>query len=301
MLESPEISVDQIVRLCEKLRLWVEQNLPYTITIGVGNDQDDIEKVQESYTCAMNALQYKASLGMNRLIEQEDLISMPQGEMFKQLQNIRAICQSFRSGEEDWRDHYQELYWTVKGQMYSIDDLHSLLNYLVFHLHKEMMDLPQEFQSIWNGDIHNQLKEVVDQKETVDESCEEFQRVMQDAFEQMRQLRQSKNNHQLIQKVKWFVSDNYANPDMSLTRLSDEFGLKSGYLSRLFKEEFGVNFSDYLARERINASLLLLAEAADMTVQDIAAAVGYTNTLTFIRTFKKMTGNTPGSYRKELM
>lgn len=185
--------------------------------------------------------------------------------------------------------------------MYSLDDLHSLLNYLVFHLHKEMMDLPLEFQAIWNGDIHNQLKEVVDQKETVDESCEEFQRVLQSAFEQMRQLRQSKNNHQLILKVKWFISENYADPDMSLTRLSDEFGLKSGYLSRLFKEGFGENFSDYLARERINASLPLLVGIADMTVQDIAAAVGYTNALTFIRTFKKMTGNTPGNYRKELM
>jgi len=142
---------------------------------------------------------------------------------------------------------------------------------------------------------------VLDQKETVDESCEEFQRVMQDAFEQMRQLRQSKNNHQLIQKVKWFIGENFADPDMSLTRLSDEFGLKSGYLSRLFKEEFGENFSDYLARERINAALPLLKENTEITVQDIAVAVGFTNTLTFIRTFKKTMGDTPGNYRKELL
>ena len=49
---------------------------------------------------------------------------------------------------------------------------------------------------------------------------------------------------------------------------------------------------------RIEYAQKLLKES-DMTVNKVAEASGYANTSSFIRAFKKLTGNTPGEYRKE--
>ncbi|RAV19164.1 helix-turn-helix domain-containing protein [Paenibacillus contaminans] len=300
VMENPAGAETEIRLLCEKLRAWVEHNQSFTITIGIGACEKGMEYVQKSYASAVNALTYKSSLGTNRLIGSDNLESVPQVEMFKQLQNIRAICQAFRFGEGVWENHFRGLIGNFRGQLFSLEDLRSMLNYLVFHLHKEIIELPAEFQEIWNDDIHGRLIAAVSRIETLDESCVEFEQVLREAFEQMQELREGKNNHQIILKVKQYISEHVADPDMSLNHLSDEFGLKPGYLSRLFKEEFGENFTEYVARERMNKAMAILKGNSSVTVQDIATAVGYTNSLTFIRTFKKYTGTTPGNYRKEL-
>ncbi|MFD0716192.1 helix-turn-helix domain-containing protein [Paenibacillus sp. GCM10027626] len=43
----------------------------------------------------------------------------------------------------------------------------------------------------------------------------------------------------------------------------------------------------------------MLAET-DEAIQDIGRNIGYDQSLTFIRVFKKHTGETPGQYRKKL-
>ncbi|MNI14765.1 HTH-type transcriptional regulator YesS [compost metagenome] len=80
--------------------------------------------------------------------------------------------------------------------------------------------------------------------------------------------------------------------------LSERFKLTPNYLSRLFKEEFGEKFIDYLAGLRIEQAKYLLVTTSE-AIQEIAGRVGYTHTFSFIRVFKKLVGRTPGDYRKE--
>ncbi|MNR43960.1 HTH-type transcriptional regulator YesS [compost metagenome] len=84
---------------------------------------------------------------------------------------------------------------------------------------------------------------------------------------------------------------------MSLSLICDQFQMKSSNLSRLFKEEFGQNFVDYLAQIRIEQAKLMLKESQE-PIQDIAAKIGYSHYISFNRAFKKLTGLTPGDYRK---
>ncbi len=55
---------------------------------------------------------------------------------------------------------------------------------------------------------------------------------------------------------------------------------------------------DYLVQVRIAHAKRLLAESTTL-IQEIAAMVGYTTSIAFIRVFKKLVGMTPGDYRKE--
>ncbi|GAA3401206.1 helix-turn-helix domain-containing protein [Paenibacillus hodogayensis] len=289
---------EKVIQLCEELRTWVEQNLAFTVTVGIGNRISHIEDTSETYKNALQALHYKSSLGMNRLIMPSDLTSKPQGEIFMQLHIIRTICQSFRTGDSDWEGRFHELCNTLDSCMFSHEDLLNLLNYLVYHLHKEMLELPEEQRGIWESDAHPALQLILEREETAAEIYAEFFRVLLEASVQIRGLRESKNSYHLIRNVKQYIGDNFMNPDLSLSHLSDEFGLNASHLSRLFKEAFGVNFVDSLTRIRIDKAEELLQNTGK-AVQDVAIAVGYTNARTFIRVFKKLKGSTPGSFRNE--
>lgn len=97
-------------------------------------------------------------------------------------------------------------------------------------------------------------------------------------------------------KLMSYVDINFADPDLSLKTLSSEFDITISYASKIFKEQIGNNFSDYLTAKRIEKAKQLLKET-DMSVSAIAQKTGYVDSSTFIKNFKKVTRMTPGAYR----
>ncbi|GIP32643.1 hypothetical protein J2TS4_18530 [Paenibacillus sp. J2TS4] len=295
--EEPGIAEEEMMPLAEKLRHWVQNLLAFTVTIGVGPLVLQPEQISASYQASLQALEYKASFGNNRLISLADLSSRAKGEVYKHLQETRQLSQSYRSGDADWEDQFNDLYRSLQSRLYTREDLISLHNHLLYTLTKEVAALPAELQQRWKDEADGQLKLILEQAETMEELHDGFYRVLLQAYTEMQEYRERNNNHQLIQSVKQYISHNYSNPDLSLMHLSNEFGLGSSYLSRLFKEAFGVKFIDYVVQVRIEKATELLQQTEE-TIQDIAATVGYPRSLTFIRAFKKHMGITPGNYRK---
>ncbi|AIQ58786.1 helix-turn-helix domain-containing protein [Paenibacillus borealis] len=91
--------------------------------------------------------------------------------------------------------------------------------------------------------------------------------------------------------------DKHYGEDINLNIVADKLNLTSGYLSSIFKEKTGINFSEYLNTLRIERAKELLMNI-DQRIQDIALQVGYQNVNSFIRMFKRSSGLTPGEYRK---
>jgi len=105
-------------------------------------------------------------------------------------------------------------------------------------------------------------------------------------------------NHQVMENVQAYLENGYANPSLCLDMVADHLGVSYYFLSRIFKEEANMSFSDLLNDIRVRHAMELLA-STQSTVQEISAAVGYTNWSTFLRAFRKRTGTTPVQYRKE--
>ncbi|GGF92055.1 putative HTH-type transcriptional regulator YtdP [Paenibacillus albidus] len=91
--------------------------------------------------------------------------------------------------------------------------------------------------------------------------------------------------------------DKHCGEDINLNLVADKLNLTPGYLSSIFKEKTGINFSEYLNNLRIERAKELLMNL-DLLIQDIALQVGYQNVNSFIRMFKRSSGLTPGEYRK---
>ena len=83
---------------------------------------------------------------------------------------------------------------------------------------------------------------------------------------------------------------------ISLTETASNIGVSPTHLSRLFNEEMGQGFTDYINEYRMERAKELLTDS-ELTLSEIAQAVGYSNQQYFSKVFKDITGVTPGYYR----
>ena len=67
-------------------------------------------------------------------------------------------------------------------------------------------------------------------------------------------------------------------------------------LSVLFRQAFGINFSSYLGRLRIEKSQKLLKDFS-LKIEDIGNMVGYSDSHYFAKVFKRSVNLTPSEYR----
>ena len=105
-------------------------------------------------------------------------------------------------------------------------------------------------------------------------------------------------NAELIAKAIEYMKQNL-DSDIKLDALALKSFMSKTYFSRLFKETTGINFSDYIQQLRIDKACNLL-KSTDMKIIDIAVDSGFNDLKFFYKVFKKITGKTPGDFRKGL-
>ncbi|GAA3402558.1 AraC family transcriptional regulator [Paenibacillus hodogayensis] len=282
--------------VCETMREWVRSNLSFTVTFGIGKLAEHIDEIVYSSEEAFNALKYKPVLGGDKIIPAADFPPQPQSELYRILQSTRATVQSFRLNEERWQEELARFFDGLREGVWGRDDIVNLLNYMYFQLEREMTELSPELQAVWREQAASRLTDAIRQFELLEEAREEFHTVLVALAGKLAEARQGHQHHQQIRDIKSYLEANFANPDLSLDYISSRFELNPKTFSRLFKEELGEKFAEFLAGVRVQEAKRLLLES-DEPVQTIALKVGYEHPLSFIRMFKKSTGMTPGYFR----
>lgn len=101
---------------------------------------------------------------------------------------------------------------------------------------------------------------------------------------------------QSLHHVKQYLEEHYRER-ITLDSLSERFYINKFYLSRAFKEQFGITVLSCLEQIRITHAKQLL-RFTQLTVEEIGREVGVEEPGYFNRVFKKIEGTTPGEYRK---
>lgn len=98
------------------------------------------------------------------------------------------------------------------------------------------------------------------------------------------------------QGAKEYIDRHYME-NVTLKTLSYGLGVNPSYLSVLFKNEMGMNYSEYLLMVRMEEAKKLLRKR-ELNLSQIANAVGYDRVSYFSKLFKNFTGLKPGEYRR---
>ncbi len=93
-----------------------------------------------------------------------------------------------------------------------------------------------------------------------------------------------------------YIQKHFKEP-ITLNMVADSVYLSPSHFSRLFKEEMGVTFIEYLTAYRVEQSKSLL-KMTSLPIEVIAHQMGFTSAGYFATTFKKSEGCTPTKYRR---
>lgn len=100
----------------------------------------------------------------------------------------------------------------------------------------------------------------------------------------------------VLYKMLLFIEQNYSN-DCTLKKAAKYLNYDYPYLSKLFIQQMGMTFTEYLNNYRISQSCYMLKNS-NLSVSEIAINCGYNNLRTFHRNFRKMTNMSPKEYRE---
>jgi YesN/AraC family two-component response regulator len=104
--------------------------------------------------------------------------------------------------------------------------------------------------------------------------------------------------HPNIRRALAFMSVHFAEA-VTLAAVAREAGFSRFHFCRLFHQETGVPFHEYLHDLRVRQAKALLADRY-LRVSDVAYAVGFNDLPHFDRTFRKIVGCSPSEYRASL-
>jgi two-component system, response regulator YesN len=120
------------------------------------------------------------------------------------------------------------------------------------------------------------------------------------SFALMQQLSQTlsarhmKERNPMTEIVK-YIEQNYPS-DLSLQEVAGKFYVSREYISRKFKQEYGINFSDYIGSVRIEKAKLLM-QNPNLKLAQISEMVGFHDVKYFSKVFKKQVGCSPKDFR----
>ena len=101
---------------------------------------------------------------------------------------------------------------------------------------------------------------------------------------------------EIVDSARLYIEQNYTQ-DISLTDVSTFTGFSKYYFSRVFKQQMGISFSEYLRKKRLDMAEDLLIHSRQ-SIQDIAISAGFGSIATFNRVFREAKSCSPSRHRE---
>jgi AraC-like DNA-binding protein/ligand-binding sensor protein len=112
-------------------------------------------------------------------------------------------------------------------------------------------------------------------------------------------IQQENSEPPVITKARAYIQE-HQTEDLNLGQVAKAVNMSSYYFCKMFKKVTGINFTDYVARVRIEKSKNLLLNP-NLRISEIAFEVGFQSLTHFNRVFKKILGQSPTEYRAHLL
>ena len=193
---------------------------------------------------------------------------------------------------------YLGLYFSELLTIISIINL-VLLAYLVFYLKK--LHIPHKEQlTSFNPD----KKEEENRKEEMREKEEEMgekKEIETEADDNSLPNKKKENYVELLRPriAKWVESKAYMHEQFTIEELAAKLYTNKTYLSSFIREEYGMNFSGWIAHLRIEEAKRMMRENPDQKLIDVAFNVGFSSLAYFSSVFSKIEGVSPSVWLKK--
>ena len=95
----------------------------------------------------------------------------------------------------------------------------------------------------------------------------------------------------------------YRDPSYTAKKLASEINTNTRYISAVVNVKFGMNYSNFVNKYRIEDAVKVLAnkQFRDLTMDEVSEMVGFANRQSFYSAFYRVKRTTPRKYREHLL
>lgn len=295
-LLSTGASMEAVVECCRQIQFYVTQYFKVTVTIGLGEQVEDIRMLKDSYKQAQEAADNKIYQGKNRVIVAGEIPSPAQEPLFLQEQD-----------EKELREHVKLLHnLEVQQKLNAIftdyfggnNIPRKLTELFCIHLigiaFKELAALQIEPQMVFAKSVH--LHEEIEKYETLEEIGLWVKSIFARTLQALE--RQHNNKYKNVVKKGIEYARGHYTENLQIADVAGAVFVTPNYFSKIFKQETGENFTEWLNKHRIECAKEQMAKQPEAKTYQIALQVGFNDYKYFAYIFKKYTGYSPGTYKQ---
>ncbi|WGU97244.1 helix-turn-helix domain-containing protein [Paenibacillus dendritiformis] len=260
----------------------------FKATIGIGSTVHGMEELHLSYEHAVSMLQRRGLYADVEICSGQSSWDAPPFDTFLSVQDVNRILNQYKTREYDklLQSAYEMVeegvrqHATASQIKYLCTDI---LNTWVRAVETERKDFNVPFYAGWFERVNACM--------TVEEVKQCFREFHGLLFQSARPDERSRK----LTDILAYIHEHY-DEELSIEQFAGTMNMSVGHFSRIFKEEVGEKYVEYIAKYRLAKAKELLLQT-DLKMDDIAAKVGYWGRNSFIRMFRKYEGITPAKYR----
>lgn len=291
---AEESDMPRAYAVAERIKRYAEEHFKRTVTIGIGTFAGAAADIHRSYREATEALKYKMIIGGNSIISIEDVKERDSSEFYRLLTRTDGILSAVKAAD---RDKAEELARTWFAELSGRNATSDRVRQLAVQFMTRIMTMLDDMDIRMTQQEEKRLLDLLNEYDTVGQVEQCLIGLLDEAAARIEAKRNNREHQEVVDKMLVFIRDHYGRSDLSLNLLAEQFKQSVYHLSRIFKEQTGGNFIDYVMHLRMERAKELLL-GSGYKVRDIAEEVGYTNLNSFVRIFKKSTGFTPTEFRE---
>ena len=296
--ETPSSRDSNDLRSCaEQLLEAIRKYLKLTCIISVNYSSGGVPGLPELYAGGRRALRYRFIFGDNKVIMSYELDAAITFEAATLESLEQKLIQAVQGDE--WELAEQSLRSVVEllSEDYTLSQ-EGLFAYFSYLLSSLLSVLRIQDESLLDNVAIREMVFDLSNMRTLSDIEHYFASRILSVIRSRRRSKQAISEEETIQRVVDHIQSRY-DEDLSLQSCAEAVGLNTFQLSRMFKKVMDINFVDYVIDYRMKIAMRML-EDPQYKVQDISDKLRYGSVKSFIRVFKKVTGTTPGNFRKEL-
>jgi len=210
-------------------------------------------------------------------------------------QKEKQLLENLMSGKAaEAKKNYEEI--ITETYQYPIIIYNMVISRLVFAIDKVISTLKKNGNaSSFSG--YFVLSNLIQETDNITVRNNKFYDLFQHIQSEL-EKRKSDKQELLVVKINDMIEKEYTEASFSLDYLADSIGISTAYMCRLYKLYTGTTITDRLSFLRMKKARELLLET-QLSVNEVAERVGYSNATYFYRVFKKENGVTPKEFRRK--
>ncbi len=284
------------LKLCRKLHRMCQENLNCRVFIAAGSLVPSLENLHESYISAQNALNQILFNSQSTVLSASEMTnseSVPDFGAAKEIMFFPELISGIEQNNvEEINCNLDRIFNRIISRKMNPSDIKIWITCLVIDISRIILELDgkldDEIRKFHQLSISDRFISSAEYRDKILKFC--ITSALK--IEKLRKL----NKTGIIMVIMDYIKANYYR-QISLKDLGERFSLNPVYLGQLFRNSLGISYKRYLLETKINEAKKLLSRT-DLKVFEVAKSVGYSDSDYFSEQFAKITGKTPGSYRK---